>query len=176
MIVFEEKIRELICLMPEIKDASGRSFKVRYDWGTIDVLNKYLLLKENVSKYPLIWLVTGKDKQDYIRNVVTRKARFVIATRSNNVDKFNEFQFKTDYTNILIPVYENFITTLEQSGISSIIGYTVEKEVMPNYSFKDNDKGLIDVWNAIVIDLEIEIDGKRCLKNNLNYGKRKKCC
>jgi hypothetical protein len=176
MIVFEEKIRELINLMPDVKDASNRSFKVRYDWGTTDVLNKFLILKENVSKYPLIWLVTGKDREDYIRNIVNRKARFVIATRSNNVDKFNEFQFKTDYTNILIPVYENFITTLERSGISSIVGYTVEKQLIPNYSVKENDKGLIDVWNAIVIDLEIEIDGKKCLNENIRYGKREKCC
>jgi hypothetical protein len=39
MIVFEEKFRELISLLPE---QGAYSFPVRYDWGTIDVLNKFL--------------------------------------------------------------------------------------------------------------------------------------
>ena len=50
MIVFEEKMREIIGLMPCITDANNNKFDVRYDWGTIDVLNKFLLLKENKSK------------------------------------------------------------------------------------------------------------------------------
>ena len=80
MIVFEEKLRELVALMPNNVNANG-SFDIRYDWGTIDVLNKFLVLKESVSKYPLIWLVTSKDTDDLLRNRVTRNARFVIATR-----------------------------------------------------------------------------------------------
>jgi hypothetical protein len=176
MIVFEEKMREIIGLMPCITDANNVKFEVRYDWGTIDVLNKFLLLKENKSKYPLIWLITGKDTEAYIEQKLTRKARFVIATRSNDVDKFNEFQYKTDFVNILIPVYENLITTLEKSGISRITDPTIDKELRPNYSFKDNGKGLIYNWNAIVVDISIEIDAKRCLNTNIKYGKRKKTC
>ena len=100
MIVFEEKLRELVALMPQWND----THTVRYDWGTIDVLNKFLLLKESVSKYPLIWLVTSKDTDDLLRNRVTRNARFVIATRSNDVDGFNSKQYQTDYKEVLIPV------------------------------------------------------------------------
>jgi hypothetical protein len=37
----------------------------------------------------------GKDTEDYIS--VTRKARFVIATRSNDVDQFNQTQYQTDF-------------------------------------------------------------------------------
>jgi hypothetical protein len=78
-------------------------FPIRYDWGTLDVLNKFLILPENVSKYPLIWLITGKDTEDYISKTVTRKARFVIATRSNDVDQFNETQYQTDFKIFLFP-------------------------------------------------------------------------
>lgn len=167
MIVFEEKMRELISLMPNNENANG-SFDIRYDWGTIDVLNKFLILKESVSKYPLIWLVTSKDTDDLLRNRVTRDARFIIATRSNNVDGFNKEQYQTDYLNVLIPVYNDFITLLNSSGISKIIDSKIDKELKPNYSVNDNGKGLITVWNAIVLDLTLEItDG--CIKEKIKW-------
>jgi hypothetical protein len=61
--------------------------------GYVRRIKQIPLLPENVSKYPLIWLITGKDTEDYISKTVTRKARFVIATRSNDVDQFNETQY-----------------------------------------------------------------------------------
>lgn len=164
MIVFEEKIRELVALLPKWND----TFEIRYDWGTIDVLNKFLVLKESKSKYPLIWLVTSKDTDDLLRNRVTRNARFVIATRSNDVDSFNAKQYQTDYKEILIPVYNNFITVLNSSGISKIVGSTIDKELKPNYSVNDNGKGLVTIWNALVLDVEIELtDG--CIKQNIKF-------
>lgn len=167
MIVFEEKLRELVALMPNNVNANG-SFDIRYDWGTIDILNKFLVLKESVSKYPLIWLVTSKDTDDLLRNRVTRNARFVIATRSNDVDGFNAQQYQTDYKEVLIPVYNDFITLLESSGITKIVGSTIDKELKPNFSLNDNGKGLVYIWNALVLDLEIEIiDG--CIKQNIKF-------
>jgi len=164
MIVFEEKLRELVALIPKWNDTHD----VRYDWGTIDVLNKFLILKESKSKYPLIWLVTSKDTDDLLRNRVTRQARFVIATRSNDVDAFNSTQYQTDYKSVLIPVYNDFITLLNSSGISKIVGSTIDKELKPNYSVNDNGKGLVTIWNALVLDLEIElITG--CIKENIKF-------
>lgn len=168
MIVFEEKFRELIALLPA-HTQGAIEFPIRYDWGTIDVLNKFLILPENVSKYPLIWLITGKDTEDYISKTVTRKARFVIATRSNDVDQFNQTQYQTDFKNILIPVYSNLVTLLERSGITNILNQSIDKELVPNYSISNNDKGLIAIWNAIVVDAEIEINGKRCINNNIKF-------
>lgn len=167
MIVFEEKLRELVELMPRWND----THTVRYDWGTIDVLNKFLILKENVSKYPLIWLVTSKDTDDLLRNRVTRNARLVIATRSNDVDGFNKKQYQTDYTKILIPVYNDFITLLNSSGVSKIVNSKVDKELKPNYSINDNGKGLVTIWNAIVLDLEIEFTDN-CINKNIKWLKR----
>ena len=164
MIVFEEKIRELVALMPQWNSTHA----VRYDWGTIDVLNKFLVLKESVSKYPLIWLVTSKDTDDLLRNRVTRNARFVIATRSNDVDGFNYKQYQTDYKEVLIPVYKDFVTLLNSSGITKIVGSTIDKELKPNFSLNDNGKGLVTIWNAIILDLEVEIiDG--CIKHNIKF-------
>lgn len=164
MIVFEEKVRELIALMPKWND----THTIRYDWGTIDVLNKFLVLKESVSKYPLIWLVTSKDTDDLLRNRVTRNARFVIATRSNDTDGFNAQQYQTDYKEVLIPVYNDFITLLNKSGITKIVGSTIDKELKPNFSLNDNGKGLITVWNALVLDLEVEIISG-CINQNIKF-------
>ena len=164
MIVFEEKLRELVALMPEWEN----THPIRYDWGTIDVLNKFLALKESVSKYPLIWLVTSKDTDDLLRNRVTRNARFVIATRSNDVDGFNAQQYQTDYKEVLIPVYKDFVTLLNSSGITKIVGSTIDKELKPNFSLNDNGKGLVYIWNALVLDLEIEIISG-CIKENIKF-------
>jgi len=164
MIVFEEKLRELVALMPQWND----THTIRYDWGTIDVLNKFLVLKESVSKYPLIWLVTSKDTDDLLRNRVTRNARFVIATRSNDVDGFNAQQYQTDYKEVLIPVYNDFVTLLNKSGITKIVGSTIDKELKPNFSLNDNGKGLITIWNALVLDLEVEIISG-CIKENIKF-------
>lgn len=163
MISFEEKIRELVKQMPAFVDGNG-SFPIRYDWGTEDVLNKFLLLKENVSKYPLIWLVTGSREHDRIINTVFSRARFVIATRSNKVDEFNEFQYQNDFTKVLNPTYDNFIKLLDRSSISTIVSDKHECEIVPNYSFSTSNEGLITIWNAMVIDIDVEIDGRRCLK------------
>ena len=167
MIVFEEKIRELVLLMPANVNGNG-TFPIRYDWGTLDILNKFLALKSSVSKYPLIWLITSKDTNDLLRPRVTRNARFVIATRSNDVDGFNNTQYKTDYTGVLIPVYKDFLTLLKSSGISKIVGSTVDKELKPNFSFSNNENGLITTWNALVLDLEIEII-EGCIKQNIKF-------
>jgi len=153
MIVFEEKLRELIGLMPDLNG----TYPIRYDWGTVDVLNKYLTLPETVSKYPLIWLVTDSTKRDLLKSKVSRTTRLVIATMSNDVDGFNFQQYQTDYKYILLPTYENLIKLLNSSGVSKIIGNSIVEEMKPNYSFRDNGKGLIDVWNALVIDLDIEL-------------------
>lgn len=167
MICFEEKLRELVDLMPDLVNDNG-TFPIRYDWGTQDVLNKFLLISENVSKYPLIWLVTGKDSDDLLRDRVTRNTRLVIAVNSLNPDAFNEKQYQTDYVNIIIPIYQNLIKLLERSGASKIIDSSVDKELRPNYSVNDNGKGLITIWNALVLDLRIELTNK-CLNTNIKF-------
>lgn len=163
VVIFEELMRELISQMPKLVDAKGVSFPILYDWGTQDVLNKWLLLPINSSKYPLIWLVTGKDTDNIVEFSNERKARFIIATRSEAVDQFNEYQYYTQYKNIIIPVYENFVKLLKRSGVTTILNETIEKQLSPNYSVLANDKGLIDTWNALVIDVEILVINNKCI-------------
>jgi hypothetical protein len=165
MIVFEEKLRELITLLPQTADG----FTVRYDWGTLDVLNKFLLLPESRAKYPLIWLITGSDTDNFTDKTNTRRVKIVIATASNDVNQFNEMQYKTDYVNILLPIYKDLHTVLVKSGITTLINDEITKELVPNFSFNRNEKGLINIWNALFLDLELIIQGKKCINKNIKF-------
>ena len=165
MIVFEEKLRELVALLPKTADG----FTVRYDWGTIDVLNKFLILPENKSKYPLIWLVTGSDTDNFTNKSNNRRVKLVLATASNDVDQFNQVQYQTDYLNILLPIYKDLHTLFIKSGITTLIDDEIEKEMKPNFSFNNNEKGLIDIWNALFLEFELVIDGKKCINKNIKF-------
>ena len=72
-----------------------------------------------------------------------------------NKEEFNEFQFQTYYKEILYPIQINLIKALRRSGISTIIDDVYNSEFVPNYSFEDSEGGLVDIWNAIVLNLEI---------------------
>jgi hypothetical protein len=47
----------------------------------------------------------------------------------------------------------------------------VDKELKPNYSINDNGKGLVTIWNAIVLDLEIELTDN-CINKDIKWLKR----
>ncbi len=169
-IIFEEKMRELVSLMPAFVDANG-TFPINYDHGTEYVLNKYLILPRQETIYPLIWLIPAKNSEDIARNTITTKCRFVIAMKSLHVDKFNDFQFNNDFKKVLVPVYDNFRKLLTISGITMIEGNKIEYSLVPNYSVTEKDnKGLIVVWNAIVVDVVIKMDGRKCINKNLKFN------
>lgn len=156
MITFEETLGKLINLLPVVTIGSN-DFPIQYNWGTQEVLNKYLITNKENS-YPLVWLIVGRDTNDIKGKNISRNARIVIATRSMNKEEFNEFQFQTYYKEILYPVQQNLIKVLERSGISSIIEDTYNSEFVPNYSFNDDNGTLIDIWNAIVLNIEISFN------------------
>ncbi len=169
MITFEEKLGEIFSQIPDFIDKNNKLFKVRYNWGTIDVLNKFLILPENSSKYPLIWLTVNEEEENIITKTIKKNAKIIIATHSDKVDSFNDFIFQTDYKEILLPVYNNVITALIKSGVVIISDLKIKRELSPNYSVKNNEKGLIDIWNVLAFTINIEIDGKKCINKNIKF-------
>ena len=175
MIVFEEQLGRIIELLPSITDAKSNVFPMNYNWGTIEVLNKYLLLPTNESKYPLIWLSTGSDENDLREPSVTRKARIIIATRSLNESELNPFQYQNDFSVILQPIVDNLLIGLSLSGISRYDDSNFNSERVPNYSvtyrkdLEDKTKASqIDIWNAIVLDLNITFfNTSNCVRENI---------
>ncbi len=162
MIVFEEALEAIVDTLPPLVDANGTSFPIIFDWGTIEVLNKFLLLPTNQSKYPLIWLSSAKDKNDNREPSVTRRARIIIATRSLNSDEFNRYQYRNDFKEILQPILDNLLFALNVSGISRYDDRDFETERVPNYSvtYRENSEdktksNQIDIWNAITLDATI---------------------
>jgi hypothetical protein len=159
MIVFEEKIGEILDLLPSITDANGGSFKPFFNWGTQDVLNKYLALPKTQEVYPLIWLVTGVDEGKTNNTSIIRDTRLILAMHSDKQDYFNPEIYKTDFKVVLNPLLENVIKALEKSGISEIQDLKYKIERMPNYSVSTQGEKTktVDVWNAILFDCKIRI-------------------
>jgi hypothetical protein len=172
MIVFETSIDAIVNVLPKSVDAKDTERSIQFGWGTIEELNKYLLLPSNRSKYPLIWLTTGKDKNNLREPNVTRRARLIFATRSANSSELNRYQFRNDFDVILQPVLDNFLYALSNSGISMYDNTDFETERLPNYSVvyrQDNEdktkSNQIAIWNAITLDATITINGStNCLK------------
>ena len=165
MIVFETKLAEILDQLPLLTDANNNTFKPRFNWGTQDVLNKFITLQENISKYPLIWLVNGIDNLNTTKDVATRNNfRLILAKNSDEPNEFNDFQFQTDYDLMLNPLLENVIKAFERSGVSKIIdnAYTVER--LPNYSEVTDENKTLAIWNAIVFNCSLELRGDRCIK------------
>lgn len=162
MIVFEERLGELFDLLPVVTDANNNEFKPVFMDGTIDVLNKYLTLPSEQSKYPLIWLVNGEDKGDTMKPNIRREARLIIAMRSDKVDEFNPFIRATDYKMILNPLLNNVLHALQNSSISYLYDLEFTVQRLPNYSVNNNGNGMVDIWNAIVLDCSIDINNQ-CL-------------
>ena len=161
MIVFENRLAELFDTLP-LMNVNSNDYKVFFNWGTQDVLNKYLALTDIQSRYPLIWLTNSDDTYKTGTNYVRRdNVRLVLAMHSDKSDYFNPEVFNTDYEVVLNPLLDNVLKALKNSSISRMdLEYKVQR--LPNYSVNDNN-GSLDVWNAITLDCSIELTDN-CLK------------
>jgi hypothetical protein len=164
MIVFEQRLGQLVELLPK---AVG--FTVKYVWGTQDELNKYLALPRNESPYPLIWLTIGSDRESLNEPRVTRNAKILIATVSMMQSEMNPFIYATDYESILVPIAENLIKALQQSGSSMITNNEIQREFLPNFSVTEN-KGQVDIWNVLALDAEITFNNATSCINTINFN------
>jgi len=155
MITSEETLGRLVDLLPPLIDANDNEFKVHYNWGSQEVLNKYLKMYKD-AVYPLVWLINSNNTENEQTKRINKNARIVIATKSFAVNEFNPYQYQNDFLKVLNPVKINLIKAIRSSGITQLNNEDYNHSFVPNYSFEDNDGTLIDVWNAIVLDLDIE--------------------
>lgn len=165
MIVTETALASIFEQLPDVESVNGSTFKPRFDWGTQDVLNKFISLPESISKYPLIWLVNDEENHSVSNSNTTRNTRLIIAKNSDAPDEFNDFQYQTDYKLILDPLLENIIKALQKSGISKIVDYEYTVQRLPNYKEVVGETKTLAIWNAIVFEANIEFKSNRCLKN-----------
>jgi hypothetical protein len=172
MIVFEEKLSDVVNLLPNHIDSESTEFVIKYGWGNLNELNKYITLN---AQYPLIWLVDGEDTHNLKKDEVKRNARIVIATRSINVEEMNPFQYDNDFKLTLQPILDNLIKALILSGNSLINQETIKTTRMPNYGIEyrreyqqQTESYTLDIWNAIVLDAEITFTNfTTCLRQDI---------
>ena len=156
MITIEQTLGRFVDLLPSHIDSANNEFKIHYNWGTQEVLNKYLHIYKD-AVYPLVWLINSSDKENKQTKRISRNARIVIVTKSYAKEEFNPYQFQNDFLKTLNPIKDNLIKLVRGSGVSQLIDEEFTYQFVPNYSFQDNNGTLIDVWNAIVLDLNIEV-------------------
>lgn len=160
-VIFEDRLSELVDKLPPLVDAKGNSFVINFDWGTSEILNKYIANNNDV--YPLVWLIPTKVKEYSRTKTVSANCRIVILNIANNVNEFNRTIYNTEFKNVLNPIKVNLINSLKRSS-ASFIGFDREIERIPNFSIKKDDKGAtIAIVNAITIDAEISFNNN-CLK------------
>jgi len=159
MIVFEEKLGEILDLLPGIIDANGNTFKPFFNWGTQDILNKYLTLPKNQDTYPLIWLVPASDEAKTNNTSVVRDVELILAMHSDKQDYFNPEIYQTDYKVVLNPLLENVIKALEKSGVSEVQDLKYKYDKHPNYSvtIQGEKTKTVDVWNVIVLKCKLRL-------------------
>ena len=72
MITFEESLGKIVQLLPNVT-IGVNNYPINYNWGTQELLNKYLI-KNKENSYPLIWLIVGRDSNDiYNKNIPLRR-------------------------------------------------------------------------------------------------------
>lgn len=174
MIVFEEQLGRLVDALPNFVDASNE-FKVKYGWGDINELNKYMFVNSN-QIYPLIWLTNSQDFHNLREPNVKRNASIIIATKSLNQDELNPFQYSNDFAIILQPTLDNLIKALRQSGISMLNETTIKTNRVANYGVEfrreyqqKGETKTLDIWNAIIFDAEITFTSTTTCLNNINF-------
>lgn len=159
MIVFENRIAEIVETLPMIN-----GFKVNYEWvKDAKEVNRYLLLKE--QPYPVIFLISGRTNgvrtDDGVFQEVNRDAVFILATRELDTNLINSQRLESSYKNVLNPLTELFINSLENSSISRVTENGFSVELIPNYE-NSTKNGQIDIWDAVRLQGDITINNQ-CL-------------
>lgn len=165
MIVFEERLRDLFNLLPEIQVNSNYSTKPFFGWGNKEELEAYIKLGKS-KQYPLIWLLPDYDIYNSALDTTKRDVSLVIATIEPRSELMNPQRFKGSFKQVLNPLTKNIIDLFKRSNITNLEPLVkIYKE--PNYS--DNEASeTIDKWDAVRIDCTLEINNF-CLNESIKW-------
>ena len=163
MIVVEDKLTTLFDNLPDLT-VGGESFKPIFEFGDLKDLNKFL--KQEVKKYPLIWLESGFN-ESFNEEGVSISPNIVIATYGLNLSYSNREKLDINFKTVLMPLLENVIKTFERSNI--IIFNGSDCKITKYYNYGDESRHeTTDIWDAIKLEVEITIKDD-CIKQ-VNYG------
>lgn len=161
----EKILTDLVGLLPEANFSNGSTAVVQFGWGSQLDLNKHLLAKGKLRKYPLIWLENGKQTENRKTSEIQRRCRFIIAMNSEKLTNLNPLIWETDFEVTLEPIKENLLTALTNSGKTLLDEANIEVQRYPNFSNEGTNKTkAIDVWNAIAIDCDVNFIQNSCFQ------------
>ena len=169
MIVFEDGIESIVEQIPSID-----GFKPNFHWGDKDELNRYVTLKK--QPYPLIWLLIDREEHDLKNQEITRKTKFIIATRENKVDRLNDVRLNESFEKVLIPLVNYLIEGVTKSTKTDFPDRKLGIVKHPNYSGydtgtrTDQKNYTVDIWDAISIDCNIRMNNN--CQNTIKWQKR----
>lgn len=151
MIIFEDRIEQLINLMPTIE-----GYKTQFYWGK-DGTDLNLFISENKGKsYPLVYLVTSPETSKGNFSEVSRKCKLVLFVQELKVSKLNTYRMLNSYANFLNPMAAYLIEIFDTSSVSRLSdGYKLQR--IPNYS-ESGKNAQIDKLDAIVLDVDLSIN------------------
>lgn len=162
MIVVEEILEEIFTQLPAYV-VGAKSYPIKYEWGSEKDLALFLQTIAG-NKYPLVWLVQGKQTDNISHHNSERRLRLILAKNSNQKTNRNPTVFKTDFKDCLNPLLKNVLTALNKSGVTTILNNgQVEVDKRANYIEESTEKSktfTIDYWNAIIIDLNVRFQEK----------------
>lgn len=165
MIIIENRIKEIISLMPVVRINDDISQSPNFHWGDRKELVKYLEVKKDAA-YPLIWLLPSVDEHKERGRLCTRECVFVIATRETQKDLLNDERFEKSYEVVLNPVLKYLIQGVGSTSIARIENEMWSVERLPDftesYYKNDNDNYTIDLWDAIKFSATVEFNN-HCL-------------
>lgn len=162
MIVAEEICGEIFLQLPKYKDKNNKEFPIKYEWGSERDLVLFLKTISG-NKYPLVWLVQGRQTDNIVHHNSERRMRLILAKNSDQKENRNPTVFKSDFKNCLNPLLKNVLTSLNKSGVTTILNNgEMEVERRANYTEETNESKTfsIDYWNAIILDVTVRFQEK----------------
>lgn len=171
MIVFEDELARIVDILPKLVDAKNNEFSIKFNWGSENILAKYLSLNKKNS-FPLIWLEEGEDTHNIVSNTsqtVSRNARIIILSETKAPSEFNPYQYQYDFKLILQPIADNLLIALQNSGISHIDPSSVRTQRITKYAMRQENKSLLFICNAIVINVNITFNNFTTCINKNNF-------
>lgn len=165
----ESVLNSLFDKLPPAKDSNLNEFKVKFNWGNQNALNLYLSQFKTNTKYPLIWLIEGVDIENNIEKTIDRSVKLFIAKQSLHQTNTNPIIWESEFKNTLDPLLENVKTALISGGNTTIKDRVFKVRRLANYSDKEAISATIDPWNVIILEFDLTINIKGCIKETIIF-------
>jgi len=192
MIIVEELFNQIFDTLP-IMDIGGKSLKPKFDFGTKEDLLIFIndYADNKITPYPLLWLETpitktGKEKcfeskvEIWLETPITKTGKekcfeskveidfkLIIATITT-ANKTNLERIDITFKSTLIPLYENVIKAIRQSGRTKFINENNNQRTdYYNYGLKElsTEKDSLTstaIWDAIKLDCKLQLIDSNC--------------